>query len=309
MNGNLKKERLEIGRVIVEHNLDIFEKLNKIEEINAGFNNSIFSVNDKYIIKVCDNSENDNLFDIESNFYNKNKDSDLIPNLYRYDKSKKIVPYVYEIMERINGKSIYYYWYKWKEFERENFIKRLMNLLSNIHVFQNAKDDWCEKVKSEIIDNYNKCKDLFSEDENKIINKAFEFYDIILSDNHYSLIHNDLHFDNILLDENNNIKLIDFNDSIIAPFDYDLRILFMCKDRPWKWANAEMDPYQKPEDYKNIRNYILKYYDKLSQIKYLNERMYVYEILDDIRHLPEYKLKELIDNIVDKSKKILDTNN
>ena len=82
----------------------------------------------------------------------------------------------------------------------------------------------------------------------------------------------------------------------------------MCKDRPWKWANTEMDPYQKPEDYKNIRNYILKYYDKLSKIKYLNERMYIYEILNDIRHLPKYKLKELIDNIVDKSKKILDTN-
>ena len=34
--------------------------------------------------------------------------------------------------------------------------------------------------------------------------------------------------------------------------------------------------------------------------------MYIYEILDDMRNLPKYKLKEQVDNIVEKSKRILD---
>ena len=79
----------------------------------------------------------------------------------------------------------------------------------------------------------------------------------------------------------------------------------MCKTRPWKWANSEMDPYQKPEDYTHIIEYVKKHYKKLSIVKFLDERMYIYEILDDIKHLPKYKLREQIDTVVEKSKKIL----
>lgn len=305
---NLKQERLELATLIAKNNKEIIGEIENISEINAGYNNSIFDVNNKYIIKVCGNSDKEDLFDIEYNFYNENKESSIIPKLHKFDKSKSIVPHVYEIIEKIDGKSVYYYWYKWNENERELFIKNLVELLSEIHIFKETKDNWKNDIKTKIIENYNKCLELFNDEEKMIIEKAFVLYDVILSDNHYALIHNDLHFDNILLDKNNKIRIIDFNDSIIAPFDFDLRLLFMCQDRPWKWANSEMDPYQKPEDYKNIRNYIKKHYKKLSDIKYLDERMYIYEILDDIKHLSKYKEKEQIEVIVNNSRKILDTN-
>lgn len=303
---NLKEERLSLGKLIAENNIEILGNILTISEINAGFNNTIFDVNDKYIIKVCGNKDYENLFDVENNFYNEYKTKSFIPKLYKYDKSKIIVPFVYEIIEKIDGKSIYYYWYKWNEIERENFIKNLVECLNSIHVHKSVNDDWKNKIKNEVINNFNKCSEFFSEKEKTMIKKSFDLYDYILNDNYYSLIHNDLHFDNIFLDKNNQIKIIDFNDSLVAPFDYDYRILFMCEEKPWKWANIEMDPYQKPEDYKNIKLYIRRYCDKLGKIKYLDERMYIYEILDDMRNLPKYKLKEQVDNIVEKSKRILD---
>ena len=295
-----------MGKLIAENNIEILGNIKTISEINAGFNNTIFDVNDKYIIKVCGNKDYENLFDVENNFYNEYKTKSFIPKLYKYDKSKIIVPFVYEIFEKIDGKSIYYYWYKWNEIERENFIKDLVECLNSIHVHKSVNDDWKNKIKNEVINNFNKCSEFFSEKEKTMIKKSFDLYDYILNDNYYSLIHNDLHFDNIFLDKNNQIKIIDFNDSLVAPFDYDYRILFMCEEKPWKWANIEMDPYQKPEDYKNIKLYIKRYCDKLNKIKYLDERMYIYEILDDMRNLPKYKLKEQVDNIVEKSKRILD---
>ena len=295
-----------MGKLIAENNIEILGNIKTISEINAGFNNTIFDVNDKYIIKVCGNKDYENLFDVENNFYNEYKTKSFIPKLYKYDKSKIIVPFVYEIIEKIDGKSIYYYWYKWNEIERENFIKDLVECLNSIHVHKSVNDDWKNKIKNEVINNFNKCSEFFSEEEITMIKKSFDLYDCILNDNYYSLIHNDLHFDNIFLDKNNQIKIIDFNDSLVAPFDYDYRILFMCEEKPWKWANIEMDPYQKPEDYKNIKLYIKRYCDKLNKIKYLDERMYIYEILDDMRNLPKYKLKEQVDNIVEKSKRILD---
>lgn len=304
---NLKEERLNIGKLIANNNLDIITNIETIEEINAGFNNYIFSVNNKYIIKVCGDETKESLFDVESNFYIENKNNKNIPILYKYDNTKSIVPYVYEIIEKIDGKSVYYFWYKWNENERKLFIKKLINIIKSFHVKKVTEDNWADKIKKEVILNYNLCKNLFSEYEQKIIYNSFEKYDKVLSDNYYSLIHNDLHFDNIILDKEKNIKIIDFNDSIIAPFDYDMRILFMCKEQPWKWANIEMDPYQKPEDYINIVNYIKKYYNELTNIRYLDERMLIYAILNDIRHLPKYKSGELLSNIVNNTIKLLET--
>ena len=103
---NLIEKRLELARKITEANQDIFGNISKIEEVNAGFNNSIFDVNDTFIIKVCDNIEKEKLFDTEANFYNSNKDNNNIPTLYKFDKSKSVIPYVYEIIEKVNGKTV-----------------------------------------------------------------------------------------------------------------------------------------------------------------------------------------------------------
>lgn len=302
---NLIEKRLELANKIAKANQDIFGNISKIEEVNAGFNNSIFDVNDTFIIKVCDNIEKEKLFDTEANFYNSNKDNNNIPTLYKFDKSKSVIPYVYEIIEKVNGKTVYYHWYKMNEQEREKLIQKIVKILQKIHLKNYPEYNWSENIKNKILDSFNQTTDMFSEEEKDIILKSLDKYDEILSDNKFSLIHNDLHFDNILIDNNKNIKLIDFNDSIIAPFDYDLRLLYMSVERPWKWANIKMDPYQKPEDYKHLFEYIKKYYKELNNVKHLDERMLVYRILDDFKLLPRFREKEAKDRILLNSKKLL----
>ena len=303
---NLIEKRLELARKITEANQDIFGNISKIEEVNAGFNNSIFDVNDTFIIKVCDNIEKEKLFDTEANFYNSNKDNNNIPTLYKFDKSKSVIPYVYEIIEKVNGKTVYYHWYKMNEQEREKLIQKIVKILQKVHLKNYPEYNWSENIKNKILDSFNQTTDMFSEEEKDIILKSLDKYDEILSNNKFSLIYNDLHFDNILIDNNKNIKLIDFNDSIITPFDYDLRLLYMSAETPWKWANIEMDPYQKPEDYKHLFEYIKKYYKELNNIKYLDERMLVYRILDDFKLLPRFRETEAKDRILLNSKKLLE---
>lgn len=302
---NLIEKRLELANKIAKANQDIFGNISKIEEVNAGFNNSIFDVDDTFIIKVCDNIEKEKLFDTEANFYNSNKDNNNIPTLYKFDKSKRVIPYVYEIIEKVNGKTVYYHWYKMNEQEREKLIQKIVKILQKIHLKNYPEYNWSKNIKNKILDSFNQTTDMFSEEEKAIILKSLNKYDEILSDNKFSLIHNDMHFDNILIDNNKNIKLIDFNDSIIAPFDFDLRLLYMSVETPWKWANIEMDPYQKPEDYKHLFEYIKKYYKELNNVKHLDERMLVYRILDDFKLLPRFRETEAKDRILLNSKKLL----
>ncbi len=305
VTNNFVKERLELGKKIANLNLDLFNKIESLYEINAGFNNTLFSVNNKYIIKVCTNTELEISFEKEYNFYKSNSSNKSIPKLYKYDNTKKEVNYLYEIIEKLNGNTLYYYWYKMNEIEREETIKKLISIIKSFHNIKANEYDWAKVIKEEIQKRIKDNKDLFSDEDYDIIIKSLNKYDEILKDNYFALIHNDLHFDNIIYD-NGNIKIIDFNDCLSAPIDFEFRQLYICQYKPWKWANIEMDPYQKEKDYKNIWNYIKKYYDKLNDINYLEERMIIYRIWNDSEHLKKYHSKELIDSVVENSKKILE---
>ena len=207
-------------------------------------------------------------------------------------------------MKIIEGKSLYYYYYKMNEKEKEDIIKKIVLMLKSIHKEVKSDIDFSKYIKGEVLKYFNKTKKYFSNEEQKIILNSLNKYDEYLSDNHFSLIYNDLHFDNIIM-SNDKLYLIDFNDSCIMPFDYDLRILYMCKETPWKWANIEMDPYQKKEDYQTIYEYIKKYYTEFSKIKYIDERMKIYRVLNDIELLVNYNKKDLKENIINYSKEIL----
>lgn len=302
---DLTKLRIQMAQKIVEANEKIFlGKKHCITEINAGFNNDIFNIDDQYIIKVCANLELEKEFEKEVEFYRKNSSSKYIAKLYQYDNTKSVVPFVYEILQKIKGKSLYYYWYKMDEKKREETIKKIVIVLKEIHKRNNIGYDWLAYIKDQITSCYEKVKHYFSEEDKKVMESSFEKYEKYLSDNAFALIHNDLHFDNILV-ENGQLYLIDFNDIMIAPIDYDLRIFYMCMETPWKWANTEMDPYQKKEDYQKIDQYLKKYYEEFAAIKYIDERMIIYRILNDIKLLTKYNNQELKEMIVNASKRLL----
>lgn len=301
---NLLDTRRKIAEKIIKGNFDIFGKEYTFNEVNSGFNNTIFEVNNKYIIKICSNEEMEEKFDTEYNFYVKNSSNPNIPKLYKYDKSKKIVTFVYEIIEKVDGKTLYYFWYKMSEEKREDIIKNIVNIIRKMHKERYEGYNFASRIKEQVIKNFKESKVIFSKDEIKVLQDSLKLYDEILSDNRFATIHNDLHFDNILYN-NENLKIIDFNDSKIAPIDYDLRILYMCQSAPWKWANTEMDPYQKCDDYINIFDYVKKYYSELNDIKYLDLRMVIYEILNYIEYLPRFKDMEAKKRVVELSNELI----
>lgn len=302
---DLVQERMDEAKKIVAANPSIFGDYSEISEINAGFNNSIFNVDNKYVIKICSDINKEDLFDVEANYYQEHDNSKIIPKLYKYDKSKMVVPFVYEIIECVNGKSVYYYWYKMTEEQRELFIKKLMDLIKDIHKIKCEPYDWSKYIKEEVVEYLNQSKDLLSEDEYSLVMSSLNYYDLVLKSNYFTLVHNDLHFDNILISDDNTIKLIDFNDAMVAPIDFDLRLLYMCVGVPWKWANTEMDPYQVPEDYVHLFEYVKKYYPELNDIPYLDERMIIYTVLDYITLLPRFKTDELKFKVLDNSRELI----
>lgn len=101
--------------LIIKNNELLFGTNPRVEKINVGFTNTLYRVNDSYIVKVCTDVDNEEEFKKEIAFYNSNKDNSLIPKLYYSNTDKIDVPYFYEILEKVNGVSLYNVWHTYTE--------------------------------------------------------------------------------------------------------------------------------------------------------------------------------------------------
>ena len=261
---------------------------------------SIFIINDKYVVKICTNSSNEEKFAREIEFYRKNKDNDLIPKLYYASMDKSVVPYYYEVIERIDGVSLYNVWHTLNEVQREDIIKQLCMAMKMFHSNTSDWYDWTLRTKNIFVPLYEKarCLNLFSEEETNLIDEAYKKFDQYLESKEMVLVHNDLHFDNVFY-SNGKIKLIDFERAIYAPLDFELDILYRMVRMPWKFASEETEGYVELDDYKNIMKYIEKYYPELVHIDNLEKRLAIYEMIYFMKQYIGYShIVELKDNVL-----------
>lgn len=274
---------------IVEINKDLFGDNLTIKKVNVGFTNTIYNVNDKYIIKICSDIKNESNFQKEINFYNTNKDNNLIPKLYYSDNSKNEIPYYYEILEKIEGVTLYNVWHTFRENEREEIIKQLCKAMKKMHSNIGEYYNWSEYNKkrfNKLFDEVKKQK-LFNDDKIEILNKVYSLFDKYLVSDKVVLVHNDIHFDNIFINKGK-IKIIDFERSMYAPKDFDLHILYYMIRQPWKHASEDCEKFTKVEDYSNIMSYIEKYYPEIIHIPYLYKRLAIYDVIYELSHFIQF---------------------
>ena len=274
---------------IIKANKILFGSSCNIKKIDVGFTNTIFDVNNIYIVKICNNINNEDNLKKEINFYLSNKDNNLIPKLYYYNTDKEDVPYYYEVLEKINGVSLYCIWHTLKEKERENVIRQLCLSLKKIHKNTEKNGDWYKIISNKFSKLYKKSisLNLFSNIEKELIDKAYNKFSYFLGIEEFVLLHNDLHFDNIIYN-NGKIKLIDFERSVYAPIDFELDIIYRMVRKPWKFASEATEKYIKLDDYKNIMEYIRKYYHEMFVTNNLYERLAIYDMVYFFNQYIEY---------------------
>ncbi len=279
----------EILKKIIENNKNLFGEESTVNKINVGFTNTIYNVGEKFIIKICSNIENEPMFQKEIAFYNANKDNNLIPKLYFSDNSKKIIPYFYEILEKIEGVTLYNVWHTLSEVEREDIIKQLCEAMKKMHSHVGKYYDWVEYNKKQFNNLFEEAKKqkLFNDSEVEILNKVYLLFDKYLVSDEMVLIHNDIHFDNIFIN-NGKIKIIDFERSMYAPKDFELHIIYYMVRQPWKHASEECEKYTKLEDYENIMGYIEKYYPEIIRIPNLYKRLAIYDVIYELSHFIQF---------------------
>lgn len=271
-------------KVIIDNN-DYLD--NNYKLINSGFTNTIYEVG-KYIVRICTDYNNEDRFKHEIDFYIKYSNNKYIPKLYSYDISKSKIQYYYEIIEKIDGNTLYEVWYKLDSNERLDIVKKIINILRTFHSISVKEYDFNKYIKDEInsiIIDSNLSLDIF--------NDLFDMCDIFFKENKFGIIHNDIHFDNFIY-SNDNIRLIDFERYMVGSIDYDFKRLSMYSIMPWLWASADSDMLTVESDYQDLIDMFLNNYEELNSIPFIKERLEVYSIIE---LLYQYKNTKKIDRL------------
>lgn len=291
--GNKKYDSI-IQRIIDGNEL---LKGEKFELITAGFTNTSYLVKD-YVVKICTNLNNEKRFINEINFYNENKYCQGIAKLFLGDTTKKVVPYYYEIIEKVSGKNLYELWYKLSDIEREKILIQIIGILKQFHLKDANGYDFSEKLKKELLYLKKECnlsEDLF----NDLIGICYKYF----KENKFGLIHGDLHFDNFIFN-GTDLYLLDFEKCMIAPIDYDFKIFSIYDSKPYLWASYESDMLTVESDYEGFMNLLLENYEELRKIPFINERLEFYSIIELLKNYKKTKNEEIIDEVYSKIKRL-----
>ena len=104
----------------------------------------------------------------------------------------------------------------------------------------------------------------------------------------YCICHSDLHFDNILVDENDNISILDYDRLRISSIDYELDALFTMVNSPDLILHIEKKAIP-PNAFECAIPLVLKNYPELFDFPNLQKRLSIYAIKHYLSFFEQYK--------------------
>jgi transketolase C-terminal domain/subunit len=284
-------------------------------KIEIGFTNTLYNINNKYILKICSDEKNEKRFDIENYFVNNFVNKIPVPNIQVYDKSKSIINRNYILYEKIDGENLSTKWHLLDDKEKREVVRQICSILqkineTNYEEFANKFSidlnlKWKDFIQNKIKDSLQKIK------ENKILAQDFIFQiekyinkNIdILNEEKKGLIYWDLHFDNFLIKDNEVVGILDFERTEIASLDYVLNMVRRMSDLPGYDMAKQFEHFAEKKDYENLFVWFEEFYPELFKFENLQKRLDVYILNNFLRLLvtfpDEIIPKESIAKIVD----------
>ena len=289
---------------VIEKNIN--EKITSIKQITSGYSRIVFMINDRYILKIVTNPIKDNKTIKEVEFL-LNNNLEFIPKVIYSDFTKESFPYIYYLEKKINGESLLLKWPLLNE--KQQILIQLLKKLEKLHSLEYNPyfDTNCLELLTKEYDNY-----LNKIIESNILNKEkihylYELKNIIpnlLEGAKTGLIHGDLHFNNILVNDNNEISLIDFEKIKRSFVERELDPINRMSRNPNSF-NTNSEIILNDYDFQNIMNFIKNNFEEINNDKF-DDRLLLFDCLNSLMWLDKYPKYELYNDILfNKSRKLL----
>ena len=305
-------EQKIVEKIFQEHGLG---KVKSVKKIEIGFTNIIYLINDKFILKVCEDESNEEKFEIEVFFYNFFKDKIPIPKISVFDKSKTIYGKFFMIYPKIEGDNLYSKWHLLSNDEKKNIIKQLCDILRIINKSPydefkqkfkiNFSDNWHDKILNQIKKSLNKIeqKKLLSPKFIQVIRKFVDDNHHVLKEQKLALVYWDSHFDNILVQDTKIVGILDFERTEVSSIDFILDIVKRMVEYPKKYMSEKFEKFAKKEDYVHLLDWFQEFYPELFDFKNLDKRLDLYAVEHDLDTLIRYPNSKEVKQMIAKTVK------
>ena len=212
----------------------------------------------------------------------------------------------WQIEKQFEGENLFFKWNRLNKDEKEDVVRKICKELRKIHeipvmdVFKNnfKPEDWKSKFKKDILKKIDSLK-------NKGINFTNLYEKIkeyitqnleVLDETNFRVCHTDMHFDNIMIDDDNNIKILDYDRLRISSIDYELNVFNIMSKTPELVANEKIKKQVKKEDYSELLSMIQKNYPEMFKFDFLNKRLNIYALKHYLGLLEIIKEKDKVIN-------------
>lgn len=286
----------------------INERIIFLQRINSGYSRIVYEINDKYILKIVPDFENDYNTLKEVNFLKKNNLT-FTPNVVFSDFTKEYFPYAFYVERKIKGEPLLSKWLFLSKKERYCILSQLLQKLEVLHSlehFSNIESEDATLLQRKF-ENYIKIITDANFLNDKKINYLLELKDVIPSlfdEAKIGLIHGDLHFNNILVDENNNLHLIDFENLKKSFIEMEFDPINRMARNPNSF-NTNSKVNIESNDFQDIMNYIKYNVEEINCDKF-DERLLLLDCMNSLRWLEKFPNYDLYNDILfNKSRKLL----
>lgn len=284
-----------------------------IQKIEVGYTNKTYSVDDKYIVKICSDTSNEQQCAREAELYSYFNGKLPVPKIIKFDDSKKLYNYSYMIYHKIKGDNLYDVWHTYSEAQRKSVIQQLCNMLKTIsqtprqalnNIFDEQESSWQDSLSNKISQSLKtiQAEHLLSDEVIGKISKYVKQNISVLAEQDVKLTYWDCHFDNILVSDSKIVGLLDFERTEFVSIDFTLDIVKRMVEYPKKYASAHAEQFIKAKDYQNLMQYFKDYYPELFDFNKLDTRLNIYDLertLCSVIGWPKLRInKDIINKIV-----------
>jgi len=286
-----KLKDTEIRALLIRAGLD---NTGDIKRIEIGYSNTVYTIADRYILKIGRESDPTGRLEREAFFIDLLKDNLPTPEVLFLDTTRKIIDRPFAFFDKIHGDNLYAKWHEFSTPERKEIFRTILGYLRAINEAPtkefisrfdiNTSISWKEKIVSNInayLIDVNK-KQLLPLDFISQIRKYVDKNIQVLNDSKIALTYDDPHFDNFIVSNKKIVGVLDFETTDLRSIDYVLGLFKRMVDFPTKYVSAESEQYIKDEDYADLMIWCKEFYPELFDFKNLDIRLTLYSIGHDL---------------------------
>ena len=260
---------MDLEKILIIHNItEEFCSAKKMDKENRIF------MSKNYVIKLYYPKKYKYYFN-ELQIYQGLAGKSYLPKLYYFGEEKD---FKYIIISKLKGKSLFDAWNDLNEFEKKNAVIQIANILKDINCLKisqiNFKDE-LERLFLSVIDSLDYSDEFISIIKELFYSKLTSLFNIELC----NLIHIDVHFYNFFID-NGRVYAYDFENTILAPLDYQLVRWYKMWKYPHKFKYPKDSMTEEEiKSYEMIMPVLLSEYPELCNSPTFENRVKVYTLI------------------------------